>query len=107
MKYRVQITDPAFEAIRSAALFIADDRKAPLNAQRWLEGLWDAIDTLERMPGRCVLAAESYYRSFEIRKLIYGNYLVLFNLDEKEKVVYVIGFKHGMQHPQGEDRDVE
>ncbi|MFA9478779.1 type II toxin-antitoxin system RelE/ParE family toxin [Phycisphaerales bacterium AB-hyl4] len=75
------------------------EEKAPLNAQRWLEGLWDAVDTLETWPTRCSLAPENAYRPFEIRKLNHGSHLILFTINKEQATVYVIGLRHGMQEP--------
>lgn len=95
--YRVEIADEVFEAIRSQAKYIACDQKSPQNAQQWLEGLWDAIDSLEKWPKRCGFAPENDYRPFEIRQRIYGDSIILFTVDDEQNIVYVIGFRHGGQ----------
>ncbi len=59
--YHVEITKTALEAIRSQAKYIAIEQNAPLNAKRWLKGLWDIIDSLEKCPKRCSLAPENKY----------------------------------------------
>ena len=52
MSYVVEVGDSELQSIREYARFIAIERKAPLNTQRWLERLWDAIDGLEALPSR-------------------------------------------------------
>ena len=103
MRYNVDITDAAFALIREAAHYIAIDAAAPLNAGRWLEQVWDAIDGLEAMPSRCVLAAESAYKTYEVRRQLVGNYLILFTIDEAAHQVWVIGFRHGSRQPRPEE----
>ncbi len=98
--YRVEITDSVYEVIRNQAHYLAFEQKASLNAKRWLKGLWDKIDSLEKWPKRFSLAQENNYRPYEIRQLTYGDYLILFTIDENRHVVYVIGFRHGKQQPQ-------
>ncbi|MEW6235133.1 MAG: type II toxin-antitoxin system RelE/ParE family toxin [Candidatus Omnitrophota bacterium] len=98
--HRVEVTDQAYEAIRSHVHYIAFEQKALLNAKRWLEGLWDAIDSLEKLPKRCRLAPENNYRSYEIRQLDYGDYAILFTIDDDRQLVYVVGFRHGKQLPR-------
>ena len=103
MKYTVEITDAAFDAIRTQARYIAIDGKAPLNAQRWLEQVWDVIDGLEQMPGRHNLVAESAFKTYEVRRALLGNYLILFTIDESAHKVWVVGFRHGNRLPRPND----
>ncbi len=98
--YRVEVTDQAFEAIRAQAHYIAFEQKAPLSAKRWLEGLWDAIESLEQWPKRCHFAPENNYRPYEIRQLNFDDYLILFTIDDERHVIDVIGFRYGKQLPR-------
>lgn len=84
--------------------YIAIEQESPLNAQGWLEDLWDAIETLEQMPHRCALAEEGGYRPFEIRKLVHGEYLILFTIDNERQTVFVIGVRHGMRQARPNER---
>jgi mRNA-degrading endonuclease RelE of RelBE toxin-antitoxin system len=103
MIYKVEITSATFDAIQEQARYIAVDCQAPLNSSRWLEQVWDAIDGLERMPGRHNLAPESAYKSYEVRRVIVGDYLILFTIDEPASTVWVIGFRHGSRLPRPGD----
>ena len=53
----------------------------------------DKIETLEMFPGRYPIAPESRDCLFEIRMLIYGDYLILFRINND--VVEVLHFRHG------------
>jgi hypothetical protein len=103
MKYAVEITDTAFELIRSQARYIAVDCKAPLNAARWLERVWDAIDGLEDTPARHNLAEEDAFKPYEVRRALVGDYLILFTIDDAAGKVWVIGFRHGARIPRPDD----
>ena len=103
MKYTVEITDVAFEAIREQARYIAIKGNAPLNAQRWLEQVWDVIDGLEQMPQRHNLATESSFKTYEVRRVLLGSYLILFTIDESTGKVWVVGFRHGYRLPRPND----
>jgi plasmid stabilization system protein ParE len=103
MKYRVEITDAAFEAIRAQAKYIAVDCRAPLNAARWLEKGWDAIDSLEVNPKRHCLVPENDFKPYEIRRVLVVNCLVLYTIDEDAGTVWVIGFRHGSQLPRPDE----
>lgn len=103
MKYTVEITDTAFELIRDEARYIAIERQSSLNASRWLEQVWDAIDGLEEMPNRHNVAPESTYKAYEVRRALVGNYLILFTIDEPMHKVWVIGFRHGSRLPRPDE----
>ena len=47
-------------------------RTSPTAAEKWLAGLYKAIDTLQTRPLRCPIAAESDKFREEIRELLYG-----------------------------------
>ncbi len=83
--------------------YIAIDRQAPLNASRWLEQVWDAIDGLEEMPNRHNLAPENDYKPYEVRRALVGDYLVLFTIDNSAGKVWVIGFRHGSRLPRPDE----
>lgn len=100
MSYRVEVTDQAYVAIRQYTRYIAVECESPLNAARWLEKVWDAVDSLERWPRRCPLAPEDQFRPYEIRMRIVGDHLLLFTVDNDAKAVWVIGFRHGHRLPR-------
>lgn len=103
MKYVVEVTDAAFELIREQAHYIAIDCQAPLNAGHWLEQVWDVVDSLETMPARHVFAEENEHKTYEVRRALVGDYLVLFTIDESNAKVWVIGFRHGSRRPRPQD----
>lgn len=102
-KYSVEITDAAFVAIRNQARYIAIECKAPENAKRWLEQVWDAIDSLEQWPRRAAKAQEDAFVDYEIRQLVVGSHLILFTIDDERRRVWVVGLRHGRHLPRPED----
>ena len=60
------------------------------------------LDTLDQSPQRFGLAEESGHRNYSIHRLIIGDYLAIYTIDEEEFVVKVIGFRHGRQLPRPE-----
>ena len=100
MTYRVIISDTAFESIQEYARYVAIDQRAPEAAERWLEKVFDASDTLSEMPRRCARAPEDDYRPYEIRWLGVGDFMLLFTVMEETKTVWVIGARHGRRLPR-------
>lgn len=69
-KYQVIIQPEAQQTIEEAYLWLS--KYSPRKARLWLEGLYQAILSLEQMPFRCSLAFENNFFSEEIRQLVYG-----------------------------------
>lgn len=103
--YAVEVTAAAQSAIEAQARYIAVEEQDPLEAQRWLGRVWDAVDSLERWPFRAVRAEEDAYLRFEVRQLIVGKHLLLFTVDEPQRKVWVIGLRHGHRIPRPQDLD--
>jgi len=95
MKYKVRLTDQTRQCIEDLATWVAVTCHAPLNAARWLTRVMHAIDSLALWPRRCAIAEESQFRPYEIRQLNVGGYLLLFTISDKNKTVWIVGFRHG------------
>src|SRR5687767_906022 len=103
MKYRVVIQPGAEAEVVEAFGFIHD--RSPASAERWLRGLYAAIESLELMPKRCGLARENAAFEEEIRQLLYGKrqhkYRILFTVRGNE--VHVLHVRHGARTTLGLD----
>jgi plasmid stabilization system protein ParE len=71
MKYRIELAATAKADIRGQAQWLRE-QVSPTAADKWLAGLYKAIDTLQTRPLRCPVAAESDSFPEEIRELLYG-----------------------------------
>ncbi len=96
MAYRVELTRRAEREID--ALYdrlSAEDSAAGAN---WFNGLEDAIFSLERLPHRCPIAAESKTFGRTLRHLIYGAkhsvYRVIYEIDDAHQLVWVRTVRH-------------
>lgn len=85
MRYRVEIAASAKADIREAARWLTE-QASPAVATRWLAGLYKAMSTLERQPGRCPVAAESHKFPVELRELLYGR-----SKTGKHRIIFTIG----------------
>lgn len=102
-EYAVELTDAALTAITEHARYIAREGQAPMGAQRWLDKVWDAVDSLSRWPLRAPRAAEDAYVKLEVRQLLVGSHLLLFAVDEALRTVWVVGLRHGHRLPRPPD----
>ncbi len=103
IEYSVEITDAAFVAIRKHARYIAIESQAPENAKRWLERVWDAVESLERLPRRAAKAQEDEFLAYEVRQRVVGSHLLLFTIDDEPRKVWVVGLRHGHRLPRPQD----
>jgi plasmid stabilization system protein ParE len=71
MKYRIELAATAKADIRGQAQWLREQVSVAA-ADKWLAGLYKAIDTLQTRPLRCPVAAENDKFPEEIRELLYG-----------------------------------
>jgi plasmid stabilization system protein ParE len=103
IRYTVEMTDAALAAITAQARFIAVDSHAPIEARKWLERIWDAVDSLEHWPRRASKAAEDAFVEYEVRQLVVGKHLQLFSVDVDRRLIRIIGLRHGHRLPRPKD----
>jgi plasmid stabilization system protein ParE len=99
-KYRVIVTPEAQAGIRQAFEYIYE--RAPLNAARWLQRLYQRVDTLEHFPERCAFARERQFLEEDLRQLVFQSYRVVFRVDETHHTVYVLYVRHAKRRAIGE-----
>lgn len=106
-RWKVIIEAPAQQDIAKAYFWIAE-RNAEA-ADRWFDGIYDAIGSLEIFPERAPLAPESKYVDHEIRGIFHGRrhfkYRILFTVVGSE--VHILHVRHGARLALGETEAVE
>jgi plasmid stabilization system protein ParE len=99
MAYSIELTPRAVEDADRAAEYIR--QFAPEAAQRWFDGLIEAVLSLEEMPQRCPLAPEAERLGTELRQLLYGRrggqFRIVFRIFEEIQppIVRVVAIRHG------------
>lgn len=97
--YRVIVSPDAADKIAGYAGYIAHQSGSDEVARNWIINVYTTIDKLEHLPRRRELAEESEHSSNELRRLIIGNYIALFTIDDEVSAVRVIGFRHAARLP--------
>jgi plasmid stabilization system protein ParE len=97
VRYRVLIAPRALSDAEAIYHWIADVQAAPLNAAKWLDGVFEVIATLDELPQRCPRAPECAYFEREIRQIVYHNHRVLFGIEGD--TVEVFHIRHGAMLP--------
>jgi toxin ParE1/3/4 len=94
MKYKLIIQPSALADLDDAYRWIAEH--SPASAARLFNGFVAALTSLETMPERCEMAAESRYVGVKVRQLLYGRrggtYRVLYTVRGRE--VHVLHIRH-------------
>lgn len=73
------------------ARYIAQDN--PSAAKKWVETLFDKVQLLKSSPQSGRVVSET--RSGDIRELLYGNYRIIYRLEEKR--ISILTVRHGKQ----------
>jgi len=98
MEYGIRITRPAQRDITRAALWYSEE--AAGLGEKWADGVYAAIDSLDTNPDRCGIAHETDELDFELRELLYGvgpnkTHRILFRV--VEQTVEILAVRHVAQ----------
>ena len=89
MDYKVTLTEPARDDLRAIVVFIAQD--SPERAGKFRDRFPAEAQSLARLPPRgCRLKGHS-----TVRRILCGDYLILYRIHEARRVVEVLRFWHG------------
>ena len=90
MKYLVQLSPGVDEEILAAASYIAHESEP--SAEKWLGGIYEAIQSLRSMPERCGVIRENEEFKEELRELQYKSHRIIFVLEEQ--IVRIVHVRH-------------
>jgi plasmid stabilization system protein ParE len=95
--YRVLIPKSVEIILQKQADYIVKEQRAPSIATQWLDGIFEAIESLSQFPDRCSIAPENFYvkkdSNIVIRHLIYKkSFRVIFTVVKNE--VRILSAKH-------------
>lgn len=93
--YEVIVQPRADREIRHAHRCLAST--APAAAERWLNGVSNAVLSLEEMPHRCPLAPEAEHVGKRVRQLVYDRYRILYIVTGRH--VRVLTVRHMSRPP--------
>ena len=89
-KYKVKINPKAIRDLDSIYEYIATDKQAPGNARGQLDRLKTAILSLDTFSQSHQERIEGRYAGKGYRQLLTDNYITIFRIDEKKRIVTVI-----------------
>ena len=89
-KYNVKINPKAIRELDSIYEYIASEKSAPENAKGQVDRIKKAILNLDTFPQSHQDRNEGRYAGKGYRQLLIDNYIVIFRIDEINKIVYVV-----------------
>ena len=89
-KYKVKINPKAIRELDSIYEYIASKKSAPENAKGQVDRIKKAILNLDTFPQSHQDRNEGRYAGKGYRQLLIDNYIVIFRIDEINKIVYVV-----------------
>ena len=93
--YNIHIPPRAEKDMRGIAAHITNELGQPDTARKIITALKEGISSLREMPERYAKVADKRLAKKGIRRLIVGNYLVFFTIDEPRRAVRIIGVLYG------------
>ncbi|MGO4882105.1 MAG: type II toxin-antitoxin system RelE/ParE family toxin [Bryobacteraceae bacterium] len=101
MTYRVELSGRAARDLD--ILYVEKNARDSPAAARWYNGLEEAVSSLGSFPHRCPVAPEGKKSGRRLRHLLYGKkphiYRVIYEVDERRKIVTVLTIRHGAMEP--------
>jgi plasmid stabilization system protein ParE len=96
MRYTVKISRQASRDLTEIFQYIENREQSAVPAERLTNALVDLAMGLEQFPYR----GRVFSRRPKARRLVHGNYLIIFEIREEEKHVEILRFLHGARMKQ-------
>ena len=93
-KYEVKVNSKAICELDDIYKYIANEKLEPENARGQIERIKKAILNLCIFPYAHQERKEGIYAGKGYRQLLIDNYIVIFRIDESQKIVYVITIQY-------------
>ena len=100
-QWKIEFSPAARRDLRHIVGYIANTLQEPETAQRLYRRIQQAINSLSELPERCPAYQQEPWRSRGVRKLLLGNYMVLYRTVEEHSVVFVMRIVYARQNLSG------
>jgi len=94
LAFRVDITDAALADAEDFVEYVRREKGDAVGAERWWNGLLDALFSLEQQPCRGSLVVEAALRTRGLRQILYESHRIVFDLDDQREIVRVLRIYH-------------
>ncbi|KNY27632.1 type II toxin-antitoxin system mRNA interferase toxin, RelE/StbE family [Pseudobacteroides cellulosolvens] len=94
-KFEIEITESAENDLFDIGNYIAKELLEPKIAKKIVDGIGQAIFSLEEMPLRNNLVTDERLALQGIRKILIDNYIIFYTVTEQDKIVTIIRILYG------------
>ena len=95
MKYNIIVAPRAFSDLDEVNGYISQTLCAPQAARGLFSRIIEEIGQLGEFPFRGAKVLFSFDAKFEVRRLIVGEFLIFYRVDDERKIVYVLRIRYG------------
>lgn len=101
--YEIEFTEDSKNEIREIYKYISDKLIAKEAAKRLMQKMRKIVMSLAETPRLYAKIEKSDKRKRDFRKIVIDNYVILYTIDEKNKIVYISHMYYsGMDYLDGE-----
>ena len=93
-KYKVKVNPRAIRELDHIYEYIANEKLAPENAKGQVDRIKKSILSLDTFPQSHQERNEGRYDGKGYHQLLIDNYIVIFRIDETNKIVYVVTIQY-------------
>jgi toxin ParE1/3/4 len=94
-KYKLKVTELAFEDLSEIFYYISENLRAPMAASKLMNEIENKIQSLCVFPYKSPLSSDDMLKQKGYHKLVVENYIVLYIVDEKSMRVIVARVFYG------------
>ncbi|MDR1754457.1 MAG: type II toxin-antitoxin system RelE/ParE family toxin [Eubacterium sp.] len=98
MPYKLKFSKEAEKDLYDLFAYISNDLKAPQSANKLLAKIEKDICNLTIQPFMCPICQAAPLYEMSYRKLIIKKHIVIYCVDEKAKIVYIVRIFNGRQN---------
>ena len=94
-KYKIQLSIRAKNDYKKIIIYLKNELLEPSIANKYAELIKSELKTLEHSPERYAIIDDDSIKELEFRKLIVKNYIAVYKINKKEKIVEVHRILYG------------
>lgn len=94
-QYRIVFTSDCIREMDYIYNYIILNLYAQKSAKELMNNVQQAIENLKIMPQMHMVIKKYSELELEYRRIIIGNYVVLYTISEKEKIIYIVHMYYG------------
>ena len=98
IKYQVVLTHKAKIDLKNIYKYISENLKEKNTADNLMNLIEEKILILEDIPEGFAIIEYYKKKKYEYRRLLVKNYIVIYRIDKKNKIVYVVKIIHGRRN---------